>query len=106
MRSGRRAAHSAAYSCLGEHARTRWGRATAADIPPCVAFLLLGTRCDQYAGAMKNIILLIVAALFAVIGYAQSQGGKIVVLEKNEGETRLRRPMGSLPIPSDEFILS
>jgi quercetin dioxygenase-like cupin family protein len=54
---------------------------------------------------MKNIILFIVVTLFAVIGYAQSQGAKTVVLEKNEGEIRMRRPLGSLPIPSAEFIL-
>jgi quercetin dioxygenase-like cupin family protein len=27
------------------------------------------------------------------------------VLEKSEGETRVRRPLGSLPTPSEEFIL-
>lgn len=54
---------------------------------------------------MKNIILFIVATLLAVICYAQSQDAKTVVLEKSEGEKRMRRPLGSLPIPSDEFIL-
>src|ERR1700726_1063532 len=54
---------------------------------------------------MKKIILLIVVTLLAVICYAQSQGAKTVVLEKNEGETRVRRPLGSLPTPSEEFIL-
>lgn len=54
---------------------------------------------------MKKIILLIVVPLLAVVCYAQSQGTKTVVLEKNEGEKRMRRPLGSLPIPSDEFIL-
>jgi quercetin dioxygenase-like cupin family protein len=43
--------------------------------------------------------------LFAVVCYAQSHGAKTLVLEKNEGEKRLRRPLGSLPIPSEEFIL-
>ena len=42
---------------------------------------------------MKKIILLVVVTLFAVICYAQSQGAKTVVLEKNEGETRVRRPL-------------
>jgi quercetin dioxygenase-like cupin family protein len=57
--------------------------------------------------AMKKMILLIVVTLLAVIGYgyAQSQSGKSLVLEKNEGETRVRRPHGSLPTPSVEFIL-
>jgi quercetin dioxygenase-like cupin family protein len=54
---------------------------------------------------MKKIILLIVVPLFAAVCYAQSQGAKTVVLEKDEGEKRVRRPLGSLPIPSDEFIL-
>ena len=54
---------------------------------------------------MKKIILLIVVPLLAVVCYAQSQGAKTVVLEKNQGEKRMRRPLGSLPIPSDEFIL-
>ncbi len=54
---------------------------------------------------MKKTVLLIVVPLLAVVCYAQSQGAKTVVLEKNEGEKRVRRPLGSLPIPSDEFIL-
>ena len=54
---------------------------------------------------MKKIILLIVAPLLAIISYAQSPGARTLVLEKNEGETRMRRPLGSLPIPSEEFIL-
>src|ERR1700737_56095 len=54
---------------------------------------------------MKKIILLIVVTLLAVVCYAQSQGAKTVVLEKNEGEIRVRRPLGSLPTPSEQFIL-
>jgi quercetin dioxygenase-like cupin family protein len=54
---------------------------------------------------MKKIIPLIVVTLLAIICYAQSQGAKTVVLEKNEGEIRVRRPLGSLPTPSEEFIL-
>ena len=54
---------------------------------------------------MKTTILLIVVTLLSVICYAQSQGAKTVVLEKNEGETRVRRPLGTLPTPSEEFIL-
>src|SRR3984893_3248210 len=54
---------------------------------------------------MKKIILLIVVTLLAVICYAQSQGAKTVMLEKNEGEIRVRRPLGSLPTPSEQFIL-
>src|ERR1700682_4417057 len=54
---------------------------------------------------MKKIILLVVVTLLAITCFAQSQGAKTVVLEKNEGEARVRRPLGVLPIPSDEFIL-
>src|SRR5258706_4182661 len=54
---------------------------------------------------MKKIILLIVVTLLAAICYAQSQGAKTLVLEKNEGETRVRRPHRALPRPSAEFIL-
>jgi quercetin dioxygenase-like cupin family protein len=54
---------------------------------------------------MKKIILLVVVTLITVICYAQSQGAKTLVREKNEGETRVRRPRGSLPTPAAEFIL-
>src|SRR5712671_7831280 len=54
---------------------------------------------------MKKMILPIVMTLLAVTCYAQSQGAKTVVLEKNEGEARVRRPRGVLPIPTAEFIL-
>jgi quercetin dioxygenase-like cupin family protein len=36
---------------------------------------------------------------------AESQDVKTLVLEKNEGEKRVRRPRGSLPIPTNEFTL-
>jgi quercetin dioxygenase-like cupin family protein len=66
--------------------------------------------CDQpracyVARAVKKITLLIVVTLLGVICCAQSQGAKTVVLEKNEGEARVRRPLGVLPIPTVEFIL-
>ena len=51
------------------------------------------------------ISLLIVVIVSAVVCYSQSQGAKTVVLEKNEGEARVRRPLGVLPIPTVEFIL-
>jgi quercetin dioxygenase-like cupin family protein len=54
---------------------------------------------------MKRMILLIVVALSPAICAAQSEGAKTLVLEKNEGEVRLRRPLGSLSTPSTEFIL-
>jgi quercetin dioxygenase-like cupin family protein len=54
---------------------------------------------------MKMISLLIVVILSAVVCYSQSQGAKTVVLEKNEGEARVRRPRGVLPTPTAEFIL-
>ena len=51
------------------------------------------------------MILFVVVPFLVLVCYAQSQGAKSLVLEKNEGEKRLRRPLGSLPIPSEEFIL-
>jgi quercetin dioxygenase-like cupin family protein len=54
---------------------------------------------------MKRTILLILAAFLAGICAAQSERAKTLVLEKNEGETRVRRPRGSLPVPTNEFIL-
>ena len=54
---------------------------------------------------MKKITLLVVVTLLAVICDAQSNGAKTLVLEKNEGEARVRRPRGVLPIPTAEFIL-
>ena len=54
---------------------------------------------------MKKIILLIAVTLLAVTCSAQSQGAKILVLEKNEGEARVRRPRGVLPASIGEFIL-
>jgi quercetin dioxygenase-like cupin family protein len=54
---------------------------------------------------MKRMIALVVVVLSAAVCVAQSEGAKTVVLEKNEGETRVRRPRGSLPVPTAEFIL-
>jgi quercetin dioxygenase-like cupin family protein len=55
---------------------------------------------------MKPIVLLMLVALSASICDGQShEEARIVVLEKNEGEKRVRRPRGSLPIPTAEFIL-
>ena len=54
---------------------------------------------------MKRMIALVVVALSAAICAAQCEGVKTLVLEENEGEKRVRRPRGSLPIPTDEFIL-
>ena len=62
-------------------------------------------RAANMLPTMKKIILLIVVPLLAIISYAQSPGARTLVLEKNEGETRMRRPLGSLPIPSEQFIL-
>jgi len=54
---------------------------------------------------MKRMIPLVVVALSAAICTAQSEGAKTLVLEKTQGEARMRRPRGSLPIPIAEFIL-
>jgi hypothetical protein len=48
------------------------------------------------------MIPIMVAALSAAICAAQSEG---LALEKNEGEVGVRRPRGSLAIPTPEFIL-
>ena len=51
-------------------------------------------------------ILPLAAATYApALCAAQSGGEKTIVLEKNEGEKRIRRPRSSLPIPTNEFIL-
>jgi quercetin dioxygenase-like cupin family protein len=54
---------------------------------------------------MKKTILLIIVTLMTVICSVQSQGTKTLVLEKSDGEARVRRPLGVLPIPTAEFIL-
>jgi quercetin dioxygenase-like cupin family protein len=76
------------------------------SISPRVAFLLSEVAGSHYLGpTMKKLILLFVMPFLAIVCYAQSPGAKTLVLEKNEGEKRIRRPLGSLPIPSEEFIL-
>jgi quercetin dioxygenase-like cupin family protein len=54
---------------------------------------------------MKRMIPLILLALYAALAVAQSPHARTVVLEKNDGERLVRRPRGSLPIPTNEFIL-
>jgi quercetin dioxygenase-like cupin family protein len=54
---------------------------------------------------MKRMIPLVVMVLSAAFCAAQSDGAKTLVLEKNEGEARVRRPRGSLPTPTAEFTL-
>jgi quercetin dioxygenase-like cupin family protein len=54
---------------------------------------------------MTRILLVVAVALSASSCVAQSAGAKSLVLEKNEGERLVRRPRGSLPIPTNEFIL-
>ena len=54
---------------------------------------------------MKLILLLMLLVASGPISAAQSSDAKSLVLEKNEGEKRVRRPRSSLPIPTAEFIL-
>ena len=54
---------------------------------------------------MKRILPLIIMVLAAATCIARSEHAKTLVLEKNEGEKLMRRPRGSLPIPTNEFIL-
>ena len=51
------------------------------------------------------VLPLIAATYSPALCAAQSASERPIVLEKSEGEKRLRRPRGSLPIPSQEFIL-
>jgi len=54
---------------------------------------------------MRRLILPFVIAVAVSLCLAQSGPAKILVLEKSEGEKRVRRPRGTLPIPTNEFIL-
>ena len=54
---------------------------------------------------MKRILALIFISCWSAICVAQSEDVKTLVLEKSEGEARVRRPRGSLPTPTNEFIL-
>jgi quercetin dioxygenase-like cupin family protein len=54
---------------------------------------------------IKPTILLILVAFLAGLCVAQSERAKTVVLEKNEGEARVRRPRGVVPASIGEFIL-
>jgi quercetin dioxygenase-like cupin family protein len=54
---------------------------------------------------IKPTIPLLLVAFLAGLCAAQSEHAKTLVLEKNEGEARVRRPRGSLPTPTAEFIL-
>ena len=55
--------------------------------------------------SMKPMIPLLVVFLSVAMCAAQSEDAKTLVLEKTQGEARMRRPRGSLPTPSNEFIL-
>jgi hypothetical protein len=54
---------------------------------------------------MMRIVLLVAVVLLATFCTGQREGGETVVLEKNEGEKRVRRPRETLPSASSEFIL-
>lgn len=49
--------------------------------------------------------LLLVALVPCSHASAQSDGARVVVLAKDEGEKRVRRPRENLPIPTRDFIL-
>lgn len=53
---------------------------------------------------MKTLVTLLVL-LLASLALAQSPNGKVVVLQKEEGERRVRRPRVGMPVASAEFIL-
>ena len=50
-------------------------------------------------------MLVVIVVFLSITCLAQSDGAKTLVLQKNEGEARVRRPRGSLPTPTNEFIL-
>jgi len=52
---------------------------------------------------MKN--LLAAMCLIASTCLAQSPGAKILVLERDRGEKRIRRPREKMPNPASEFVL-
>lgn len=54
---------------------------------------------------MNRMILVVIVVFLSITCLAQSDGAKTLVLQKNEGEARVRRPRGSLPTPTNEFIL-
>jgi quercetin dioxygenase-like cupin family protein len=54
---------------------------------------------------MIRMLSLFVLVFFAAICVAQSEGAKSLVLEKNEGEARVRRPRTAISSPSSEFLL-
>lgn len=53
---------------------------------------------------MRTVHVVILAMLAASPAIAQSEQAKILVLQKDEGETRVRRPRDA-PVPASEFIL-
>ena len=53
---------------------------------------------------MKKLIAAFCLVLSAA-ALAQSPEGKIVVLEKDQGEKRVRRPRADVPMPTSQFIL-
>jgi quercetin dioxygenase-like cupin family protein len=79
--------------------------AAAADTPRVSHLYYRGLPVANMLRIMKKLIFFMVVPFLATVCYAQSHGANSLVLERNEGEKRVRRPLGSLPIPSEEFIL-
>ena len=53
---------------------------------------------------MKKLIAFL-GLLISAVCLAQSPGAKVLVLEKDQGEKRVRRPRSTMPNPTSEFIL-
>lgn len=66
--------------------------------------LTYSSRGNILHAAMKRLL----AALYLIAStacLAQSPGAKILILEKDQGEKRVRRPREKMPNPTSQFIL-
>ena len=65
--------------------------------------LTYSRRGEYPRAAIKRLVAAL--CLIASACLAQSPGAKIVVLERDQGEKRVRRPREKIPNPTSEFIL-
>jgi quercetin dioxygenase-like cupin family protein len=61
--------------------------------------------CGQYPHAAMKKLLATVCLILSTTCLAQSPNAKILVLEREQGEKRVRRPREKMPNPTSEFIL-
>src|SRR5215475_7495799 len=71
--------------------------------------ILLSARCARGSMSKRSIYTKKLLAVFCVMAsticLAQSPGARILVLEREQGEKRIRRPREKVPGPTSEFIL-